>query len=309
MSSRSAASVVVSKMGMACSAARVPICSLVAAGDLDWSGAGHGGPGAAGPRAARPVRRPAGVRTRTTRVPPAVSSARVDWVTSRPWSKITTLSTVWATSARMWLETRTVRPSLGQVPKQGAEPVDALGVEAVGGFVEDEDLGVAQQSGGEGEPLAHPEGELPDTAVGGLGQVDEVEDLVDPVGCGAAGKGGDAEVVAGGAPRVGEGRLQGGADHMERLDQVGVAAPVDRGRALRSASTRPRSMRSVVVLPAPLGPRNPTTLPCSTVKLTWSTAVRSPKRLVSRRTRSLPSDRPAISLSSYVVFHEDDGDG
>ena len=39
-------------------------------------------------------------------------------------------------------------------------------------------------------------------------------------------------------------------------------------------------MRSVVVLPAPLGPRNPTTLPRSTVKLTWSTAVRPAKRLV-----------------------------
>ena len=44
--------------------------------------------------------------------------------------------------------------------------------------------------------------------------------------------------------------------------------------------TRPSSIRSVVVLPAPLGPRNPVTLPCSTSKLRLSTATTSPKRLV-----------------------------
>src|SRR4029453_581533 len=40
----------------------------------------------------------------------AVRAARVDWVTSRPEAMITTWSTVWATSARTWLETSTVRP-------------------------------------------------------------------------------------------------------------------------------------------------------------------------------------------------------
>src|SRR4029453_13794065 len=43
----------------------------------------------------------------------------------------------------------------------------------------------------------------------------------------------------------------------------------------------PRSMRRVVVLPAPLGPRKPTTVPWSTSKLRSSTATTSPKRLVS----------------------------
>ena len=67
--------------------------------------------------------------------------------------------------------------------------MDALGVEAVGRLVEDEDLRVAQQRGGQAESLAHAEGELPDPAVGGLGEVDEVENLVDPPGRGAAGEG------------------------------------------------------------------------------------------------------------------------
>ena len=139
-------------------------------------------------------------------------------MTSRPRSKMTTLSTVWATSARMWLETRTVRPSLGQAAQQGTEPVDAFRVEAVGGLVEDEDLRVAHERGGEGESLAHPEGELPDSAIGGRGQVDDVEHLVDPSGCGAADEGGDAEVVAGAAPGIGEGRLQGRAHDAQRIE-------------------------------------------------------------------------------------------
>src|SRR5690606_31155268 len=40
----------------------------------------------------------------------------------------------------------------------------------------------------------------------------------------------------------------------------------------------------VVDLPAPLGPRNPSTSPFSTEKLTLSTATTAPKRLFSKRT-------------------------
>src|SRR6266498_3456631 len=46
-------------------------------------------------------------------------------------------------------------------------------------------------------------------------------------------------------------------------------------------ATRPSSVRKVVVFPAPLGPRNPTTVPWSTSKLRLSTATTSPNRLVS----------------------------
>src|SRR4029077_849325 len=45
--------------------------------------------------------------------------------------------------------------------------------------------------------------------------------------------------------------------------------------------TRRRSIRLSVVLPAPLGPSRPNNSPRRTSKLTWSTAVKSPKRLVS----------------------------
>ena len=43
-------------------------------------------------------------------------------------------------------------------------------------------------------------------------------------------------------------------------------------------------IRSVVVLPAPFGPRNPVTCPGRTVKLSPSTAVTGPNRLVSPQT-------------------------
>src|SRR4051812_7014433 len=46
-------------------------------------------------------------------------------------------------------------------------------------------------------------------------------------------------------------------------------------------ATRPSSMRSVVDLPAPFGPRKPVTAPARTSKLRSSTATTSPKRLLS----------------------------
>jgi hypothetical protein len=54
---------------------------------------------------------------------------------------------------------------------------------------------------------------------------------------------------------------------------------------------KPASMRMVVDLPAPLGPRKPTTSPRATVKLTSSTAVKPSKRLVS----------PSISINAVIA--------
>ena len=53
-------------------------------------------------------------------------------------------------------------------------------------------------------------------------------------------------------------------------------------------------MRSVVVFPAPLGPRNPVTLPIGTSKLKRSTAVTAPKRFESPRT-SIAAEVPCAS--------------
>src|SRR3954447_20611460 len=54
-------------------------------------------------------------------------------------------------------------------------------------------------------------------------------------------------------------------------------------------SSRPATIRSVVVLPQPEGPRSAKKLPCSTTRSSWSTAVKAPKRLVTPvRVRSAP---------------------
>src|SRR5579884_2542383 len=53
-------------------------------------------------------------------------------------------------------------------------------------------------------------------------------------------------------------------------------------------------MRTVVVLPAPFGPRNPNTSPGATPKETSSTARRSPKRFVRRSTTRAGSSRALI---------------
>ena len=46
-------------------------------------------------------------------------------------------------------------------------------------------------------------------------------------------------------------------------------------------SSRPAIMRSSVVLPQPDGPSRHTNVPCGTASVTSSTAVKSPKRLVT----------------------------
>ena len=92
------------------------------------------------------------------------------------------------------------RPTLRrQVPQEVADPTDALGVEAVDRLVEEQHAGVAEQGGGDAEPLAHAERELPGPAAGDGGQPDLVEDLVDPAEGDVVGEGQPPQVVAGGA--------------------------------------------------------------------------------------------------------------
>ena len=50
---------------------------------------------------------------------------------------------------------------------------------------------------------------------------------------------------------------------------------------------KPVSMRMVVDLPAPFGPRKPSTSPRATVKLTSSTACTGPNRLARRSSRTI----------------------
>ena len=64
--------------------------------------------------------------------------------------------------------------------------------------------------------------------------------------------------------------------------------------------SRPVSIRTVVVFPAPLGPSSPNTSPGFTSKVSPSTAVRSPKRL-ARPTTSMPLTQ-SIVTSTNLLF-------
>jgi hypothetical protein len=75
------------------------------------------------------------------------------------------------------------RPALpAQVGEQRADLHDARRVQAVRGLVEDEQLGIGQQRGGDPEALLHPEREAPDGLAVAPGEADGVEDLVDARG-------------------------------------------------------------------------------------------------------------------------------
>ena len=101
-----------------------------------------------------------GLRTRTVSAPerPTNSLTVVDAI-SLPLPMTTSRSAVLAISASRWLDTNTVRPSAGQRAHQRADPADALGVEAVDRLVEQQHRRVAEQRGGDAEPLAHAQRE------------------------------------------------------------------------------------------------------------------------------------------------------
>src|SRR5207248_8606526 len=62
-------------------------------------------------------------------------------------------------------------------------------------------------------------------------------------------------------------------------------------RAVPSVGCRiPHSIRITVVFPEPFGPRKPKIDPFPTVNETWSTAVKAPKRFVTRFTSIIGSD-------------------
>ena len=175
-----------------------------------------------------------------------------------------------------------------------AELDDAGRVEPVGRLVEDQQLRVGQQAAGDAQPLAHPHRVGLHSLVGALGQADAVERDLDPAVRSGSRRRRDAQVLPAGQVPM-EARLLDDRTHpLER-----VTAPLGDGHAEQAhlpavAGVRPSSTRMSVVLPAPLGPRNPNATPAGTRRSALSSATRSPNVLVrplvsttSRSTRSL----------------------
>ena len=80
-----------------------------------------------------------------------------------------------STSASRWLDRKTVVPSWTSSTKRVLQLVDALRVEPVGGLVEDEQAGPAQEGGGQAQPLAHAHRVGLDRAAADVGEAHPLE--------------------------------------------------------------------------------------------------------------------------------------
>ncbi len=141
------------------------------------------------------------------------------------------------------------------------------------------------------EALAHPHRVALDAAVGCGDEVDLSEHLVDARSRMASGRGEHAQMVAPAPPGMEAGVLEHGADVCARVWPARRSAARRRSPCRACGRIRPSSIRNVVLLPAPFGPRNPVTRPAATVNDRSSTACTEPKRL----------PRPSISMAFRMV--------
>ena len=101
-----------------------------------------------------------------------------------------------------------------------ANPDDAFGVQTVDGLIEDEDVGVSQEGGGDAQTLPHPEAEPLDPLLGHRGESGHVQDLVHPVDGDAVGHGQLRQVGPGRLRSVQTLGVQQGADGAQRGVEV-----------------------------------------------------------------------------------------
>jgi hypothetical protein len=174
--------------------------------------------------------------------------------------------------------------------KQPAQPADALRVQPVRRFVQHDRPRVSEQRGGQAEALPHPHRVAADLAPCGITQPDQLEHLVGSRHRQAGHRAEDAQVVARRASWVAD-------SSAASTTSVGLCSRWY-GRPPMVACpavgwTRPSTMRSVVVLPAPLGPRKPVTEPGSTVKLSRSTARILPRNTFVKLSTTIRPSRGA----------------
>ena len=136
------------------------------------------------------------------------------------------------------------RPApVGEVAQQPAHPGDALGIQPVRRFVQDEHLRLTDERLGDAEPLPHAEGIAAHPAIGGVGQPDEVQQVLHPPRVDARHPRGDRQGRAPGSAGVHRGRVEQRADHPGRVGQLDERAAVD-GRRSRDRVARARRSSS-----------------------------------------------------------------
>ncbi len=118
--------------------------------------------------------------------------------------------------------------TVGEVAQQPAHPGDALGVQSVRRFVQDEHRRVTHERLGDPEPLAHTEGVAAHPSIGRIRQPDQVEQFPDPSRGHASHPGGNGEGGASGAPGVHRRRIEECPDDPARVGQLDEWPAVDR---------------------------------------------------------------------------------
>ncbi len=103
-----------------------------------------------------------------------------------------------------------------------ADPLDALGVEAVDRFVEDHRLGISEQCGGDTEPLTHPEREAADALSCHVLEAHPLDQLVDTLLGNAMGLAEREQVVVGRASGMNRTRFEQRAYLVEGRRMVSI---------------------------------------------------------------------------------------
>src|SRR5581483_4575721 len=210
-----------------CSAASSPICSVPSPSISSTPGSGESTTTSSPPRTSSARRVACGERTRTTK-PDArrtksstlVSAISFPRPTTIRWSAVKAISLIRCDDED--------RPPLGGEPlQQMADPVNALGIEAVHRLVEEQRLRVAEQRARDPEPLSHAERELAGALPRDVVEADEVDQLVDPATRDAVRLGERTEVVERGAAGMHRACLEQRTDLVQRRLMIAVVLSVD----------------------------------------------------------------------------------
>ena len=169
----------------------------------------------------------------SSRAAPSPVSSRSGPAKRTDCCRTTTSSTVCSSSDRWWLDSRTVRPSAARSRRTAAQPVHAVGVQAVGRLVEQQQFGIRQQRGGQRQSLLHTGGIGLDPLVGAVGEADQIEHLGDPPSWDVQCPCPDRQVPESGGARRCADAVHGHADTAGSAGKFGVLAAEHPGGAGR----------------------------------------------------------------------------
>ena len=184
----------------------------------------------------------------------------------------------------------------------------AARIQPGGRLVQEDQPRIADERHRQVQAAAHPPRVGRQRLVGRVGEVEPLEQLSHPsaprVAAEVAQVGHQAQVLGAGEQVVHRGELAGDPDRRahRRPPRLRTSCPATR-ISPASAAIRVDRMRTIVVLPAPLGPSSEKIVPSATVRSTWSSTRCSPNDL------STPRATIAGVAGPLVILHRPFGSG